>query len=251
MNIGIIGCGWLGKRLLNHLSAEHRVYVTLRNKKKLLQNNYFICTEVDFDDSPPKKWNFLSELDCIIITIPFGRHLSLENIKNRLKNISIFIKNFDKQLFFTSSVGIYPSINTIIDEYFPEIDLQPELYLVENHFRNTFPQVNILRLGGLMGDNRYLSKYAIPEPHQMVNHIHYEDVCLCAEKMITLKVQAKTYNLVAPQHPTKQAVINHQKGVDTMLESGYGKIISSEKIINELDYNFLHPNPIFFSFYAD
>lgn len=246
MNVGIIGCGWLGERLLSHLSDKHRMYVTIRTKRNLSTDNYYHCLEVDFDNFIPGKWQVLSDLDSIIIAIPFGRRLSVEILQNRLKNICNFIEGFNKQLFFTSSVGIYPSVNGTIDENFPIPDLQPELYFVEKYLKDKFPKINILRLGGLMGDDRYLSKYVVSESHQMVNHIHYQDVCRVIERIMTFGLHSKTYNIVAPKHPTKQEIMNHQTGIHLPLEFAYGKIVTSEKVIRELDYDFLYPNPLYF-----
>ncbi|MDO4229747.1 MAG: epimerase [Capnocytophaga sp.] len=250
MKIGIIGGGWLGTRLGTHLASYHSIYATTtsQEKQKELEKSYFHSFLVDFDKFNNQKWEILAELDCIIITIPFGKHLSKPIFENRLKNLCFFIENFKKQLFFTSSVGIYPQINAEIDETCPPTLLQNELLQSENFLKKNFPQLNILRLGGLMGDNRIFSKYNVSETHLVVNHVHYQDICFIIEKMITLNLHSKIYNIVAPQHPTKQQVINFQKRIscqDTNI-SPQGKIVSSQKVINELGYTFVHPNPILF-----
>ncbi|GIJ93131.1 NAD(P)-dependent oxidoreductase [Capnocytophaga stomatis] len=248
MKIGIIGCGWLGFRLAKHLKTNNTIYTTARNIEKYKSlDAYFRSFLIDFDDFEVKKWKILSDLDCIIITIPFGRHLNNDILEKRLENICFFIQDFKKQLFFTSSVGIYPQSDTEMNEYFPSTLLEPKLFFVESFLRNQFPQINILRLGGLMGDDRILSKYKISEPNQVANHIHYQDICLIIEKMISLNLESRLYNVVAPQHPMKQEIINYQKGTKTTLGKPYGKIILSEKLETELDYNFLYPNPIYFT----
>lgn len=247
MKIGIIGCGWLGFRLAKHLEKDNTIYTTSRNDNSKHLNSYFHSFLIDFDKIIAKKWKILSDLDCIIITIPFGKHSDTNILEERLKNLCFFIENFDKQLFFTSSVGIYPQINSEMDETFSSTLLDSKLFFVESFLKNKFPQLNILRLGGLMGDDRMLSKYKISEPNQVANHIHYQDICLIIEKMISLKSHSKLYNVVAPQHPVKQEIINHQKGVSTICnEKPYGKVILSKKLESELGYKFLYPNPIFF-----
>ncbi|MFK8281829.1 Rossmann-fold NAD(P)-binding domain-containing protein [Capnocytophaga cynodegmi] len=249
MKIGIIGCGWLGSRLANHLKTNNTIYTTTRSsdKNKFL-STYFHSFIIDFDDSEVKKLEILTELDCIIIAIPFGRHLDSNILNKRLKNICIFIENFEKQLFFTSSVGIYPQINTEVNEDFPCELLDSKLLSVENFLKNQFPQTNILRLGGLMGDDRIFSKYNVSETSQVVNHIHYQDICLIIEKMISLNLQSKLYNVVAPKHPTKQEIINHQKGTKISIDrTPSGKIVLSDRLKTELNYQFLYPNPIYFN----
>ncbi|MDO5105285.1 epimerase [Capnocytophaga sp.] len=248
MKIGIIGCGWLGFRLAKQLSANNELFVTTTSVKKLTDfPSYFHSFLINFNDSSVKEWETLQNLDSIIISIPFGRQLAFNFLEQRLKNLQKFIKTFKKQLFFTGSVGIYPSVNTEIDENFPSSALQPNLLFVENFLKIAFPQINILRLGGLMGGNRVFSNYAVSDLHQMVNHVHYQDVCLAIEKMIVQNTTSKTYNIVAPQHPTKQEIINYQKNINIALTTNpSGKIVSSKKLENELDFTFSFPNPVYF-----
>lgn len=248
MKIGIIGCGWLGIRLAKHLSLNNEIYVTTTSIEKVSElNSYFHSFCINFDYLKPEKWEILSQLDVIIITIPFGKLLKQNFLENRLKNLQYFIKDFKNQLFFTSSIGIYPSISAEFDEKTPSELLQPELFFVENFLKNYFPQTNILRLGGLMGDNRIFSKYTVTDFHYVVNHVHYQDVCLAIEKMIAQKIHSQTYNIVAPKHPTKQEIINRQKGLNIALtEFPSGKIISAKKLENELNFEFSLPNPIDF-----
>ncbi|WP_052456928.1 hypothetical protein [Capnocytophaga cynodegmi] len=148
----------------------------------------------------------------------------------------------------TSSVGIYPQINQEINENFPCELLDSKLLYVENFLKNQFPQTNILRLGGLMGDDRIFSRYNVSETSQVVNHIHYQDICLIIEKMISLNLQSKLYNVAAPKHPTKQEIINHQKGTKIAIDkTPSGKIVLSDRLKTELNYQFLYPNPIYFN----
>lgn len=248
MKIGIIGCGWLGFRLAKHLSSGNVIYTTSTTSEKVIDlGSYFHSFLVDFDRFELIRWNVLSDLDVIIITVPFKKQIDRILLDNRLKNIRNFIDGFEKQLFFTSSVGIYPAINAEIDEDFPSDSLQPTLLSVEKFFKSYFPQVTILRLGGLMGDNRIFSKYTVTDFHHAVNHVHYQDVCLAIETMIARKIHSQTYNIVAPKHPTKQEIINHQKGLNiALIESPSGKIVSAKKLENELNFEFSLPNPIDF-----
>ncbi|MBQ0148104.1 MAG: hypothetical protein KBS93_06630, partial [Flavobacteriaceae bacterium] len=65
----------------------------------------------------------------------------------------------------------------------------------------------------------------------------------CIEK----EIKSSIYNVVAPQHPTKREILEYQinnKVIDATIKKG--KIISSEKLISELNYQFLFPNPLEF-----
>ena len=119
---------------------------------------------------------------------------------------------------------------------------------VENMIKKSFPQANILRLGGLMGDNRQLKNYKISNPEQAVNHIHYYDVCRIIETIINNHISSETFNVVAPQHPTKAEVIGIQnKQVNKHIsETTQQRIISSEKSEKLLNFVYEKPDPRLF-----
>lgn len=246
--VGIIGCGWLGIRLAKHLMAQYQVFTTTTSEgKKIDLERLGIPTwaiNFDFDKSLKLNENWL-DLDAIIITVPFSKSHDVEQLKERFKTLSKFIQGFQKQVFLMSSVGIYPQINQKITETnLDESQLNPTILAVENLMKEQFPQINILRLGGLMGDDRYISKYKISEPNQIVNHIHFDDIVNIIEKMIDENWNTKKYNLVAPLHPTKQEVIDYQtQKVETKIQETYGREISSALLINDLKYQFHHPDP--------
>ena len=101
-----------------------------------------------------------------------------------------------------------------------------------------------------MGDDRFLSKYVDLNSQnlsQMVNHIHYKDVCQVIEKMIRRNKNSSIYNVVAPEHPTKEEVLEYQLNKKIISSTNReGKIISSQKIQDEFNYEFIYPNPVYF-----
>ena len=101
-----------------------------------------------------------------------------------------------------------------------------------------------------MGDDRFLSKYIDLNSQnlsQIVNHIHYKDVCQVIEKIIDSNKKNTTYNVVTPEHPTKEEVLEYQLNKKIISSTNReGKIISSQKIQDELKYEFLYPNPVYF-----
>ena len=251
--IGIIGCGWLGLHLAKHLSEQYKIYCTATSEEKCSQleklgfeSEVHTFSDVEIE-SDAKPWDILKELDAIIITIPFPKNTEFSGLRTRFENVVQFIRNFDKTIFLMSSIGIYPQIDeemnetNVLKEY-----LNQNILGIENLMRNEFPQMNILRLAGLMGGSRVFSNYKISNPEQIVNHVHYEDICLIIEKMISRKMISKTYNVVAPQHPTKQEVIDfqtHKKDTNHLSDQKKGRKIVSSTLETELDYQFIHPDP--------
>lgn len=251
-NIGIIGCGWLGERIAKCLQETYKIFATTTSKQKQLEAMGYYVTPIAFSDDETQDieiWKDLELLDVIIIAVPFSKKASKQNLQNRVSNICTFIRGYEKQLFLMSSIGIYPQKEIeITEKSFDDEDLQPNLLFVEKLVRSYFPQVHLLRLGGLMGDDRFLSKYHVSHPYQRVNHIHYSDVSEIIKIMINKNLHSKTYNIVAPHHPTKREILNRQKNEHFEISETSGRIISSELMTKELSYRFIMPNPLDFDF---
>ncbi len=254
--LGIIGCGWLGLRLAKHFANAYQIHTTTTSiiKKENLLAQGFDVTIIAFPDQEintnDTTWDCLHELEALIITVPFSKQMELVQLQKRFENISKFIAGFNKPIFLISSTGIYPDVNVEINEHtFTDDELHKNLIGVENLMREKFTQINVLRLGGIMGDDRYLSKYNVSNQEQPVNHIHYQDIGYVIEKMLAKNCAGKTYNVVASLHPSKSAVINYQKGITASSIDDMpvgGRVVSSAALIQELNYTFINPNPITF-----
>jgi len=248
--IGIIGCGWLGARIAEKLAGKYAVYCTTTSPEKIegLTSKGYRTALIDFDAEGEFRntaaWDLADHPDVLIVTVTLsGKRMNTEILEKRFRNLSSFIGDFKGQLFFMSSTGVYPDIQ----QEFTEDDLPPEQVLGESMIRARYPKANILRLGGLMGDDRLLSRYRIADTGLPVNHIHYADVAAVVEQMISQHSEGKLYNVVAPQHPSKASVIAaQQNGAYDGLREPQGRIISSSRLMQDLDYGFIFPDPRFF-----
>lgn len=248
--VGIIGCGWLGLRIAERLSANFEVYTTTTtpDKAKSLKAKGFHTEIISFTDQQlsqkSTQWYILNDLDVLIITIPLSqKNCCASSLYNKLQNLFSFINDYNGQLFFTSSTSVYPDLT----EEFTEEHLPIDQVSVERMIKNKYPQINILRLAGLMGDQRLLSKYKVSNLDYAVNHVHYADVCSVIEEMIKQQSHARLYNVVAPLHPTKSEVIHAQKNSPTLQKiEPKGKKVSSSKLISELDFKFQYGDPRYF-----
>lgn len=244
IHIGIIGLGWLGTRLADAINDDAKIYTTTRNiatQQHHITLGYH-STLVDFDTAnTTETWDILKQLDTIIITIPLPTHK--DNIL-RINNILSFIKEFKGQIICCSSTGIYPNEA----KTFVENDVNPLNVATESPFVQHFPQSNILRLGGLMGYDRYLSKYNITQGlDEPVNHVHINDVIGITKLLITQQTKEVILNVVAPLHPTKSEVLARERGEILIKSTNYsGRIINSDLLIKKLTYSFIHPNPLYF-----
>ena len=245
--LAIIGYGWLGKRLADYFSDNYTIYTV--NRRDNSESNYIHLT-IDFDSDEEYQTNSdINNSDVIIISLPFSQRTELEILIRRFNNIEKYIGMYKGSVFLTSSTGIYPQEQKLIDETtYPDSELSSNMVYVENMIKKSFPQANILRLGGLMGDNRQLKNYKISNPEQAVNHIHYYDVCRIIETIINNHISSETFNIVAPQHPIKAEVISIQnKQVNKHIsETTQQRIISSEKSEKLLNFIYEKPDPRLF-----
>ncbi|ASW73902.1 hypothetical protein IQ37_17955 [Chryseobacterium piperi] len=247
---GIIGCGWLGSRIAEVLSKHFEMYTTITNPDKIeqLESKGFHPRLANFPDylltEKHAQWDVINKLDILIITIPLsGKSCCVSSLYNRIQNLLSFIGEFNGQLFLMSSTGVYPDLS----KEFSEEDMPSDRISGERMIKAKYPQVNVLRLAGLMGDDRFLSKYKVSNLNFFVNHIHYMDVCSVIKKMIEKQVHSKVYNVVAPIHPVKSEVISIQKNVPHSEElNAEGKIILSSRLISELNFTFIHADPRYF-----
>ncbi len=246
--VGILGCGWLGYRLARYLSANFEIHttVTTQSKIELLNSEGFHPEIADFEKPPQetdkRPWEKLSFIDHIIITVPlFSKRISQDLLDIRIRNLSAFPSHYQGTLILMSSVGVYKDLaGEVTEELLPA-----ESCNGEKEIRQLFKQATVLRLGGLMGDDRLLSRYKVSEMDTAVNHIHFYDICRIVHLLITRRITAKVYNVTAPQHPSKREVIQAQMEVISGTSSAPipGKIVVSQKIVNELGYQFVYPDP--------
>ncbi|WP_153391841.1 Rossmann-fold NAD(P)-binding domain-containing protein [Chryseobacterium vaccae] len=247
---GIIGCGWLGSRIAESLPDRHIIYTTATTEQKVAQLNSkgFNASLASFPDyqldEKIPQWSMISQLDVLIITIPLsGKSCCVSSLYNRIQHLFSFIGDCKGQMFVMSSTGVYPDL----PKEFTEDDLWVEAVSGERMIRNKYPQANILRLGGLMGDNRLLKNYNVSGLEAPVNHIHYADICSVISRMTELGTEGKLYNVTAPFHPSKAAVIHAQKNLPFSEEREVeGRKVLSSKLVSELDFAFKYPDPCHF-----
>lgn len=247
--LGIIGCGWLGNHIAARLSNQYQIFATTTTESKVeeFQSKGYHATLVNFPnelDPEMKEWEAAKELVAIIISVPFsgirGAQIPMNDKRENLLN---FLGDFKGQLFLMSSTGVYAQE----DKEFTEDDQPAKNVESESFILEKFPKTNILRLAGLMGGERLLKNYNISGLDQLVNHIHYADICSVVDKMLDNQSEFKVYNVVAPIHPNKEEVINAQKNLPYDGErTTVGRTISPEILIKELDFEFQYPDPRYF-----
>ncbi len=264
--IAILGCGWLGFPLAKALLENNYVVngsTTSEEKISILKSNKinpFLIT-LNENEISGNIDSFLENISVLIINIPPKlRGLNKENFVAKIENLILFIEiSFIKKVIFVSSTSVYAENNEIVTEESipnPDSESGKQLLQVENillHNKNF--KTTILRFGGLIGDDRNPIKMLagrenIENPDAVINFIHQQDCINILLKIIEKNdFNNEVYNAVAPFHPTRIDYYT-KKAIEFNLippkfkhdKPSSRKTISSEKLIKEFNYNFIHKN---------
>ena len=214
--ISILGCGWVGQALKESLQSDDIVHCLLRNIEENEQANKYVC-------------------NTLVIAIP-PRENYLEVLTQTIEKIDP-----STQVIFLSSTSFYSGKALVVQG--------------EELIKKLHEKVLILRLSGLMGYDRIAGKYTAgktKEHDALLNYVHRDDVVKIIGLCIEGDVRFETFDVTAPQHP-KLSVVYAQNAKafsweDTYFESDevLGRVISSEKLVAYLGYEFLKPDPLEF-----
>lgn len=265
----------LAKKLIED-GFEIKGSTTSENKLDILQSHKIrpFLIELSEDKINGNINEFLNDSNILIIDIPPGlRKDALAShgmtFVNKIKTLLPYIENSNiEKVVFISSTSVYGdsvSIPVITEEsvLHPDTENGKQLVEVENIVRNNrnFDSI-IIRFGGLIGEDRNPIKFLagktnIANPEAPINFIHQKDCIGIIDEMLKQhfdklsvtvmhdKIWNETYNAVALNHPTRKAYYT-QKAIEFNLpqpefneeEPSIGKIISSEKLLKNLDYTF-------------
>ncbi|MDA7848113.1 NAD-dependent epimerase/dehydratase family protein [Sulfurospirillum sp.] len=249
--ITILGTGWLGFNLAKRLQKEgYKVTCSYRNKllKSTLREKKINSLYVDLNENILPDAIFESDVLCIFI--PPSQNKEYKQIFQNIVEHKYFKKI--KQVIFSSSTSVYQNEND--DKHENSLIKDDNQMVNAENILKEFSTSCILRFAGLMGEDRYLSKYyneTVKNAQTRVNHIHLEDAIGILEEVISKNIHG-IYNICSPLHPTKEEVIKEQCNIlnkkEPFFEKGDAKkaIILTDKIDKKIFYMYKHPNPVHF-----
>jgi len=246
----IIGCGWLGQPLAKRLiQKDFHVYGSTRFNEKIISLNEqgIIGFKINFEnesvllDIPSE---VIQHAHSLIFTIPPTGFVDYGN------SLLTIVKLFSEEtnVIFASSTGVYKEINGTVNEE-SECNIDHPVFkaekLLQAHLGN---RLTILRLAGLIGENRhpvryFLNKPNIPNGLAPVNLIPLEDVLNAFIQAVTYTLKERVYTICSPEHPTRMeyySQIAAQKfGVElSFLPEGNGKIVDGAKFVKDSDFQY-------------
>lgn len=207
--ICLIGCGWLGLPLAEQLQPMFKVVATSRAAEKcqLLNSKGIEAIEIN-NNTWTLPEHVINSAWVVFMIPPTGLEDYVGFTKNILHQFPITTK-----IILTSSIGVYEPSLDVVNEQSNVIQNHP-LILVENYIQQTFAQSYLLRLAGLVNEQRhpvyYLSGKENLNPQQVVNLVHQEDVIAVIQSILAEQPVEQTFNICYPAHPTRQEYYEQQ-----------------------------------------
>ncbi len=247
-NISLLGSGWLGLALAEHLVHQgYKVNASTRTTKRFeaIQACAAIPFALDIDHLAGDIKVFL-KTDILIINI------TSKNITGYKELISQIELSTVKKLIFVSSTSVYKNINAAVTESSGAENVDSAPYQIENLFRlNKCFQTTVIRFAGLIGHDRHPGRFSgnrkIPEPDAPVNLIHRDDCINIVSEIIQQDIWGEVFNACADTHPSKRDFYSLARQnlalpvpeFEESTDAGY-KIVDNKKIKRVLGYSFIH-----------
>ncbi|MFM9984553.1 MAG: NAD(P)-binding domain-containing protein [Flavobacteriales bacterium] len=247
----IIGCGWLGKPLaLRLLSKGDEVWATTSSRLKMdeLTSMGVRAVFMDFMHEMSQFDALIqTDFDSIIITVPPGSREVLQCLDLHKRIVEIAGRLQSDHWVYCSSTSVYDKEEGMLIEK----DANPSTLIgkLESLYRNSSPNVAILRFGGLIGKDRnpvvYLAKKdKFEKPMAFVNFTTIYEAIDSIEIALEQKL-SETYNVVNTDHPYRYEYYSleaEKRGLTLPIadttDVSQGKLISSEFFERTTGYTF-------------
>lgn len=245
-NISILGCGWLGKPLaVSFLEDGFTVKGSTTTEDKIDDLEQLNIEAHLVNISENEEFDLFLASDILVVAITSKDIDGFENLISQINNSLI------QKVIFISSTSVYGRHNRVMTE--EDETLKTRLTEIENLFlQSNFFETTIIRFAGLFGGDRHPSNWfkgdrKIPQPKGYVNMIHREDCIEIIHEIIHQNVWNQIFNACADHHPTRRefyTLAKLSKGFEVPEfennEIYKWKIISSKKIQETLNYEFIH-----------
>ena len=260
----ILGCGWSGK-ITADLFLENNIEVwgTTTQKEKINELKEagihpILLNLFNKDDLINANTELANRsFDLILISIPVKRNEDTQQCLKKFENLIGLLKKLTyNQIIYLSSIGVYEPINGTLTEDSAVKEIG-NIFLVQDYLKKELPSLTVLRLGGLFGYGRIPGRYFSNKPctvgQEKANYVHGTDVARSILEIWKKGISNKIYNVVAPNHPLKKDIYttmakkyNFPPPSVYIEEATVQKEVSSQKLIQDLDFKFAVPSPLEF-----
>jgi len=272
-SISILGCGWMGLPLAQHLNSKDwtvRGSTTTEEKLETLEQAGITPCPLTLDPeltSTGSGCDSFWQSEILFLNIPPGRRDPgvEERFPTQIKSVLEQVEQSPIQwIIFAGSTSVYPSSSKLVEETDASRGddvrasgraiMHAEDLLHSTHGFDT----TILRFGGLYGYDRHPANYLkgkknLKNGSAPVNLIHRDDCIQIIDRVLEEDIRGEIYNCVSDGHPPRcefykaaADVLRVEPPTFDKSEDGSTrtKIVSNKKLKQHLNYTFRHPNPM-------
>ena len=249
--ISILGAGWLGLPLAQHfvsLGYQVKASTTSENRIDELARAGADAFIVDILNLTDDVQRFLDS-NILIVNITSKELLAYQEFIRCINASKI------ENVLYVSSTSVYENTNLDATERDGNLSDTSVIRTIEDLFKssNGF-KTTILRLAGLIGPKRHPGRFfragkMVRYPESPVNLIHRDDCIGIIDKIIELAAWGEIFNGCADTHPSKREFYSFAAGMiqqDIPVFANDNdqlfKLVRNEKVKQELQYSFKHPD---------
>lgn len=248
----VFGCGWLGKKLAQHLISEgYSVWGTTRSQNKADELGKLGIQAIVLDLSTQKLIDVeLPDVSKVVIGIAPGRKEGRKDYPDIIDKIATAYPQSTVQLIMYSSTSVYGDKTGEVVERTITPDSKSEHIIVsaEGMLMQSKPEATILRLCGLFGADRHPVHYLagrqdLPNGDGPVNLVHSDQVIEVTRYMLDNDVRGQVFNVCSSHHPSRKNYYENKAeslGLEKPIfdKGGHSaKLIVSEKVIQATGIN--------------
>ncbi len=268
--VGILGLGYLGRRLFRNFSWAQGSWGTeqLPNSSPTVFEPHLEIVPFDWDDA--STWDNLPNIPTsIVLTIPPIKRGEIQE-RERLVNWCDWIRTNRQEyrdVSYVSSTGVYPNKAGLWteDSRFEPDTLKGRLRRDTEQILNGYFKLRVIRSGAIYGANRHIGQRIlrqdpIPKGNQPVHRIHVDDLANILKLAATQDSFPSLVNAVDQDPASTEAVATWLANQDFFplplnaripFKEGYfsrkhstqnpKRRISNSRLMNDCKYEFLFP----------
>jgi nucleoside-diphosphate-sugar epimerase len=269
-HVGIVGCGWLGTALATTLINKATSVIATRSSEENCSDLIAqgINAEVLLLPTSQAELNQHAVFACrtIVIAITPQFRNGRVDYPDKVKQVVTAAEHNGnvKQIILLSSSAVYNGLSGVVTEDIPldfsaeKVSLLYDAELAVLGFGNEAlgRRSHVLRLSGLVGENRHPGKFLAGKStlavnaKAQVNLIHQEDAVGIITRLLSSKVKTGIFNGVSATKATKQdyyqaaakalslpePIFSNMDSLETV------RVVNGDKVRQLLSYQFVYPD---------
>lgn len=261
MKISIVGYGWLGESVAQLLIEQgHQVVAstTSVDKTKMMESAGVVAEVIEFPLPGCNNQNYaLFQAQLLIIMIPPKLRAGKSDYPEKVAQIIQLATAGDvRDIILISTSAVYAGLEGVVNEEDSIVETDEKVKLIAQAERlvlNFSAQSKVIRAAGLIDKQRHPGRFFIngrilKQPQEPVNLVHKTDISNIVALLSVATTESKIFNVASNTHVSKEIFYslattcynNETINIEASHEHIANRIITSEKVRTELNYQFVY-----------